>query len=295
MVGIPTALHISLVWVPTISTVLLSVTKWDGLTAISEIPFIGLKNYNQIFTVFSDDVWRAAINNATLLVFLFLIPTTLGILLAFQLDKSIKGTRIYQSVYYFPVVLSLAVVGFIWKSIVYSPSQGLVNTILGRTAEGNQIDWLGDQSQVISFFGTQWGVPRNFLAILVAMAWRHAGYVMVLYLAGLKSVDPALKEAAAIDGCTEWQTFRRVVFPALKPINIVIIVITVIEGLRAFDIVFALKQPRGMELMSLLVTNNLLGEGGGNVGRGSAYAVLLLVLCLGFIIWYVISNFRERR
>jgi multiple sugar transport system permease protein len=295
MVGVPTFIHVMFVWVPAISTIVLSFTKWDGISPVSEIKFIGFRNYWEIFTVFEVDVFRAAINNGVLLVFLFLLPTVLGIVLAFQLDKNLKGGRIYQSVYYFPVVLSLAVVGFIWKSIIYSPSQGLVNTVLGRTAEGNQIDWLGDQTHVINFFGSQYGVPKNFLAILVAMAWRHAGYVMVLYLAGLKSVDPSLREAASIDGCTEWQTFRRVVFPAMKPINIVILVITVIEGLRAFDIVFALKKPRGMELMALLVTNNLLGEGGGNVGRGSGYGVLLLLMCVGFIVWYVVNNFREER
>jgi multiple sugar transport system permease protein len=116
---------------------------------------------------------------------------------------------------------------------------------------------------------------------------------MVLYLAGLKSVDPSLREAAAIDGCNEWQAFRRVVLPTMKPINIIIVVITIIESLRTFDIVAALRNPLGMELTSLLVTQNLLGEGGGQVGRGSAYGVILLVLCVGFIIWYVINNFKE--
>ena len=116
---------------------------------------------------------------------------------------------------------------------------------------------------------------------------------MVLYLSGLKSVDPSLREAAAIDGCSEWKAFKRVIFPTMKPINIIIIVITIIEGLRAYDIVAALRSPRGMELISLLVTQNLLGEGGGNVGRGSAYGVILLALCLGFIVWYVRNNFKE--
>lgn len=290
MTAVPAALHIAFVWVPALGTVVLSFTNWNGIR-FDQLEWVGLRNYEQIFTVFDDDFFRALINNFTLLVFLFLGPTLLGILLAYQLDKNLRGGAIYQSVFYTPVVLSLAVVGFIWKSVIYSPGQGLVNTVLGRTDPGNQIDWIGDQTRIIEL-GATYGVTKNFLAILVAIAWRHVGYIMVLYLAGLKSVDPSLREAAAIDGCNEWQAFRRVVFPAMKPVNVVIAVITVIEALRAFDIVFVLKTPRGMELLSILVTDNILGEAG-NVGRGSAYGVIQLVLCIGFIIWYVADNFRE--
>lgn len=299
MVGIPTILHVALVWVPAVATVLLSFTQWDGIQPVSDISLVGFKNYWEVFTVFDNRFYPALFNNLFLLVFLFLGPTALGVLLAYQLDKGIRGTSIYQSIYYFPVVLSLAVVGIIWKSVIYSPSQGMVNTVLGRTAEGNQIDWIGDQTKVFSFgipgLDFDVGLSKNFLAILIAMAWRHAGYIMVLYLAGLKSVDPTLREAASIDGCSEWQTFRRVVFPAMKPINVVVLVISVIEALRAFDIVAALNNPQGMDLMSILVTNNLLGEGGGNVGRGSAYGTILLVMCIGFIIWYLINNYREEQ
>ncbi len=292
MAGVPALIHVIFVWIPTLATVVLSFTKWDGFQPLGKIKVVGFKNYWQIFTVFNRDFFQALINNGVLLVFLFLVPTLLGMMLAYQLDKGLRGSRVYQSVFYFPVVLSLAVVGFIWKSVVYSPSQGLANTVLGRTGAGNQIDWIGDQHFVFGI-GSQWGVSRNFIALLVAIAWRHAGYIMVLYLAGLKSVDPSLREAGSIDGCSEWQSFRRIVFPTMKPINIVVLVITVIEALRAFDIVYALKKPRHTELLSILVTNNLLGEGGGNVGRGSAYGVVLLVLCLGFIVWYVATRFRE--
>ena len=299
MTGVPTVIHLTFVWIPAIATVILSFTKWDGLGSIDKIRFVGFRNYWEIFTVFEDTLSAALFNNVVLLVFLFFGPTLLGMLLAYLLDKNIRGTRVYQSIYYFPVVLSLAVVGIIWKSVIYSPGQGLVNTVLGRTAEGHQIDWLGDSHKIFSFhipfLDNSLGLSKNFAVILIAIAWRHAGYIMVLYLAGLKSVDPSLREAAAIDGCSEWKAFRRVVFPAMKPINLIIVVITIIEALRTYDIVAALKSPLGMELTSLLVTQNLLGEGGGNVGRGSAYGVILLLLCIGFIIWYVVSNFREEQ
>src|SRR2546423_380691 len=98
--------------------------------------------------------------------------------------------------------------------------------------------WLPTIASIVLSF-TDW---RGIGAVLVAASWRHVGYVMVLYLAGLKSVDPTLREAAAIDGANARQTFFRVIFPVMRPINIVIIVITVIESLRAFDIVYILNR-----------------------------------------------------
>ncbi len=224
-----------------------------------------------------------------LLVFLFVGPSVLGIGLAYLLDREIRGTRFYQGIFFTPVVLSLAVVGFMWQSVIYSTENGLATQLFGG---GDAVDWLGNQSFLIPF-GDDYGIAKNFVAILVAIAWRHSGYIMVLYLAGLKSVDSSLREAAMLDGSNEWQVFRHVIFPSLKPINVVVAVITVIEALRAFDIIYVLNTPRRTEVLSILTTNNLLGEGGGNVGRGSAYATILFVLCFGFVIWYVTNHYRN--
>jgi multiple sugar transport system permease protein len=288
MVGIPTLLHVALVWIPTIASILLSFTDWNGIR-FSDMQWVGLKNYEQIVTAFRRDFFQALINNSVLLIFLFIGPTALGIALAYLLDRDIRGTRIYQSIFFTPVVLSLAVVGFMWQSVIYSTENGLATQLFGG---GESVDWIGNQSFAIPF-GGGFGVAWNFLAILVAIAWRHTGYIMVLYLAGLKGVDSSLREAAMLDGSNEWQIFRHVVFPSLKPINVVIAVITVIEALRAFDIIFVLNIPRKTEVLSILTTNNLLGEGGGNVGRGSAYATILFILCVGFVIWYVTNHFRN--
>jgi multiple sugar transport system permease protein len=295
MAGVPTVVHVMFVWIPALITIFWSFTKWDGLK-LGTWELIGFKNYWAVFTVFDNKFFPALFNNVILLVFLSAC-SIVGILFAYLLDKNIRGSAFYQSVFYMPVVLSLAIVGFIWKSVMYSPKQGLFNVVLGRTAQGNQIDWVGNAEKIftihVPFLDTPLGLTKNFAALLVAMAWRHIGYVMVLYLAGLKSVDPSLREAASIDGCNEWQAFRRVVFPVMKPINVVVFVITVIEALRAFDIIVALKSPPGTKVLGVLVRDNLVGEGGGQVGLGSAYGVLLLLLCLGFIIWYLINNYRE--
>jgi len=131
----------------------------------------------------------------------------------------------------------------------------------------------------------------NIWAAMIAATWRHAGYVMLLYLAGLKGVDPSLKEAASIDGANAYQTFFRVVFPAMRPINIVIVVITIIESLRAFDVVYVINRgTNGLEMLSALVIQNLVGEGQ-VIGVGSALAVVLLVISLVPIVFYLSRTF----
>ena len=109
---------------------------------------------------------------------------------------------------------------------------------------------------------------------------------MILYLAGLKGVDPSLREAAALDGANNRQTFFRVVFPAMKPINIVVVVITVIEALRAFDIVFIInKGNNGLQLLSTMIYTN--SGAAARVGYASALAVILLVIALVPIVSYL--------
>jgi multiple sugar transport system permease protein len=118
---------------------------------------------------------------------------------------------------------------------------------------------------------------------------------MVIYLAGLKSVDPALREAAKVDGATERQIFFRVVFPVMAPINIVIVVITVIEALRAFDIVYIINRGKnGLELLSTLITNNGISESN-RVGFASSIAVVLLLISLVPIIAFLARTMREDR
>ena len=277
LLGIPAAIHIFFVWVPALLSILLSFTRWDGIGGVAAIEWVGVTNYEQVATIYPP-FWPAVAHNLIWLGWFLLIATPFGMFLAVQLDKELKGSKFYQNAFYVPVVLSLALVGFIWQ-LIYSPEEGLINNLLGRTDPENLIDWLGNPS-------------INLYMILIAASWRHVGYVMILYLAGLKSVDPSLKEAAAIDGATERQTFFNVVFPVLKPINLVILVITIIESLRAFDIVYVTnKGTNGLELLSTAVTNNIIGEAS-RVGFGSALAVILLVLSLGIIIPYLYRTFK---
>ena len=277
MVGVPAFIHIALIWVPAVLSVVLSFTTWNGIGGIEKIKWVGTKNFDTLFNIYPP-FWPAFSHNLIWLAAFLFVATPLGMLLAVILDQNIRGSRIYQSLLYMPVVLSLAIVGFIWE-LIYSPGQGLINNLLGIAGTKNQIDWLGNRN-------------LNLWAVLVAAGWRHVGYIMVLYLAGLKSIDNTLREAATIDGANARQTFFRVIFPVLAPINVVVLVVTVIESLRAFDIVYVInKGLNGLELLSVLITTNLLGEAS-LVGFGSAIAVILLMISIGPIILYLYRTMR---
>ena len=280
MVGIPVLIEAILVWIPTVLSILLSFTKWNGIE-LSNIRSAGLDNYRFIVNDYPS-FWPAVRHNILWLFFLGLIATPLGLLIAVLLDQRLRGSKIYQTVFFIPVMLSLVLVGVIWQ-LMYSPEGGFINGVLGRSGQSNAIDFIGNPN-------------INIWAAMVAATWKHVGYIMILYLAGLKGVDPSLREAAAIDGANEKQTFFRVVFPAMRPINIIVVVITIIESLRAFDIVWVFNHGRnGLELISALVVQNLVGEGQ-VIGVGSALAVILLVVSLIPIVAYLSRTFgKENR
>jgi multiple sugar transport system permease protein len=273
-VGIPTLLQIILLWVPAVVTIVLSFTYWNGVR-LEDIRWAGIQNYKTIF-LNEPLFYQALKNNGIWLAFFVLVATPLGILLAYQVDRGIKGHAFYESIYYLPVVLSLAVIGIIWNFML-QPG-GFVQGLMGL-----------DIGNAISI----WGNPDiNTWVILGVASWRHIGYIMLLYLSGLKSVDPALKEAAAIDGATEWQIFRKIILPTMQPVNIIIVVITLIESLRAFDLVYIIYgNPTIFPLLNLLVFQNFAGQGISM--KGAAYAVILLVLCIVPIITYLRVTFKE--
>lgn len=274
-VGVPAFLHIVWVWIPALLTIALSFTYWNGVQ-LSNIRWAGLANYDTIFTA-SPQFWSAMRNNTYWLLWFSFIATPLGVLLAYQVDRRIRGHKIYESVYYIPVVLSLAVIGIIWRFML-GPT-GLVQVLLGYPGIEDAIPIFGNYD-------------INTYVILSIASWRHIGYIMLLYLAGLKSVDPSLREAAAIDGATEWQSFKKVVLPAMKPVNVIIIVITVIESLRAFDLIYIIYgTSTGWPILGMLVFQNIYGQSASMLG--AAYAVILLLLSITPIVFYLRTVFRD--
>ena len=173
------------------------------------------------------------------------------------------------------MVLAMVVSGLIW-GWMFHPRGGLINNALiatGLVEKGP--GWLSDRDIVL------WSI------ILVAI-WRQVGYVMVLYLAGLKSVNPQLLEAATVDGANGWQVFWRILLPLLTPVTIIVFVISVIDSLRAFDLVSVMTRG-GPANASSVLANFMYIESFNNykMGYGAAIAVILFFLSLFFIFLYL--------
>lgn len=265
-----------LIWIigPTLYTFYLSLTDWDGVTSPA---YIGLENYRVLFDA---DNFRVALgNNVRWFAIFITVPTTLGLAMAMIFNTEIRGGRWYKVSFYSPLVLSGPVIGLVW-SWVYHPSKGLLNTILTESGiTSTPPGWLADSDIAI-------------FCIIAAAVWRQVGYVMVLYLAGLKNLDPTLMDAGLVDGANRWQLFRHVIFPLLAPITTIIIIISIIDSLRAFDLVQIMT--RGNQKTEVLA-NLMYMQAFNNyrMGYGAAIAVVLFsisVFFVGLYLWHTLKD-----
>jgi ABC-type sugar transport system permease subunit len=261
-----------LVWVigPMFYTFYLSLTNWDGL---SRPDFVAFLNFRRLF---HDPVFYLSLkNNLKWIASFITIPVVTGLALAMALNRSIPGAKAFKASFYAPMVLSLVVCGLIW-SWMYHPEGGLINSLLRLLglpflARG----WLSDTRLVM------W-------AIIAVAIWRQVGYVMVLYLAGLQSVNPDLVDASKVDGAGAWQSFRHVIIPQLAPVTVIVIVISIIDSLRAFDLVSIMTRG-GPYNSSSVLANFMYIEAFNNykMGYGASISMVLFFISLVFIGLYL--------
>lgn len=271
---VPLALYIVWVLGPTVYTFYLSLTNWDGVTTPS---YIGFRNYEVLF---KQGAFRESLtNNVRWLAIFITVPTTLGLALAMIFNTDMRGGNWYKVSFYSPLVLSWPVIALVWIW-VYHPANGLINSLLtGLGLVERPPGWLADRDLAI-------------YCIIAAATWRQAGYVMVLYLAGLKNVDPALLDAGLVDGANRWQLFRHVIFPLLAPVTTIVFIISVIDSLRSFDLVQVMT--RGHQGTQVLA-NYMYIEAFNNyrMGFGGAIAVVLFTISLFFVgayLWVSLKN-----
>ncbi|MCI2420616.1 sugar ABC transporter permease [Saccharopolyspora sp. K220] len=272
---VPLAVEAFWVFWPALQGFYISLTNWDG---VSPPRWVGFGNYAEMF---GDPIfWTATINTLLWLVLFGGLSALGGLGLALLLQQERRGVGFYRAALFTPVVFSLVATSLIWQ-VLLQPD-GLVNDLLGAVGLGGwQRSWLADPDTAI-------------YAVLLPALWRQIGYVMVLYLAGLKGIDPSLYEAAKLDGATRTQQLRFVTLPQLRSVNSVVLSVIVIDSLRSFDVVWSMTKGgpyHSSELLSTYMYATAFQSL--RLGYASALAVIIFLLAFGVIVTYLVRVFRE--
>ena len=257
---------------PMIDVVILSFSEWNGITA--EARLVGFDNYRDVLT--EDPVfWGAFGNTLAWTALAVTIPNLIGFGLALALNQNIPGRSALRVAFYLPVIIAPIAVATIWRWM-YDPFFGLFNGLLTQWGLGRWIeDWLGNRDMAL------WSVFAGY-------TWQNVGFSMVLVLAGLQGVSQTLVEAARIDGAGRWRTFRHVTLPALRPTIAIVTVLSLINSLKAFDIVYGMTgggPAQSTQMLAMWAYTQAMQIG--SFGRGSAISVILLLITLAVVIPYL--------
>ena len=267
---------------PMLNVVVLSFMRWNGLTTTTQ--FVGLDNYVQVFT--QDPVfWTAARNTILWTAMSVVFPPAIGFLLALGSQPKYSRTRAAAG----PVLhagdhrpdrcrndVALDVRPVFWpvqrRPDRARPRQGLIQ------------DWLGDRNVAL-------------YSMFVASVWQTVGFSLVLFLAGLQSVSPTLIEASRVDGANRFQMFRYVTLPALRPSITIVLILSIINSLKAFDIVYGMTQggpAQSTQMLALWAFTQAMQLG--DFGRGAAISVVLLLVTTAIVVPYLrwMRGHRER-
>lgn len=257
---------------PMLDVLWLSFMKWNGLTATKQ--FVGIDNYVEVFT--RDPVFWTAVRNTVLWTVLSVaFPPAIGFGLALALNQNIPGRSPLRALFYMPVIIAPIAVATMWRWM-YDPFFGLFNatlTVLGL--QGLIQDWLGDQNVAL-------------YAMFVAYVWQTVGFSLVLFLAGLQNVSQTLVEASRIDGAGRFQVFRYVTLPALRPSITIVLILSIINSLKAFDIVYGMTgggPAQSTQMLALWAFTQAMQLG--DFGRGAAISVVLLAITIAIVIPYL--------
>jgi glucose/mannose transport system permease protein len=253
----------------------ISLTDWNDIFPSFNI--IGLRNYIELFQNFR---FQISMKNTLVFTALFLVSSLiLGFLLAIFLDQKIRGENIFRNIYLFPMAISFVVTGVVWRWIL---NPGTINNPVGL----NQIlDKIG-----LSFLKSGWYTdPKiGIKAVVIAAVWQMSGYVMAMYLAGIRGIPSELFEAAQVDGANMWQVYRYIVLPLLRPITLGAIIILGHISLKIFDLVVAMTGSGAgfsCDVPALFMYDTTFR--GNHFAQGASIAIILLLMVGVLIIPYL--------
>ncbi|MFB9277821.1 carbohydrate ABC transporter permease [Cohnella cellulosilytica] len=252
------------VMTPTLSSIYLSFTSWDGIS--ENIRYIGWDNFKEIGE--SPRVHNALKNTILVAIALVLLENVVALALAILVDQVRWFRNLFRSIFYFPVLMSGIIMGFIWM-IILNYNFGVVNQLLDAVGLSSlKTDWLGNPDFAL-------------LSIILSTVWKSAGYYMIIYLAGLQGIPQELLEAASIDGAGKWKQFRHVTFPLLAGATTVCVMLSMINSLKLFDQIAVMTNGGpgfATETLTYIIYRVAFGEG--RQGFGTALAMVLFALIL---------------
>lgn len=266
----PLVIYTGIVIFPLMTSFYYSFTDWNGFDA--DPSYVGTANFERIYR---DPLFENAIKNTVIwTVAAIFVPTVLGLILALAMHGRGFLAKLYKSLFYLPVCLSLVVIGQVWIWI-YQPRWGLLNEFLNDVGLNDYTTaWLANPDTALG-------------AVIAAWAWKQTALAMVVFLAGLTAIPPELIEAAKIDGANYFQYVRRVIIPLLAPATVVVIALAVISSLKSFDIVYTMTRGgpfNSSDNLAMFMYNESFWKY--RMGYGSAIAVVLFLITLVVITFY---------
>ena len=257
-----------------------AVLSFTGSKMLPRFTWVGFENYEKLFAL---NHWDTAVTNIAVFASLYIVICTLiGLTLAVFLDQKIRGEGVLRPIYLYPMALSFIVTGTAWKWFL-DPGIGLERIMREWGWETFSFTWIKDSEMAI-------------YTIVIAAVWQTSGFVMAMFLAGLRGVDNEVMKAAQIDGASTWALYRRIVIPQLKPAFLSAFVVLAHMAIKAYDLVVALTgggPGRATELPATFMYSYTFTRN--QMGIGAASAVIMLMTIAAIVVPYLWSEVRERR
>jgi len=263
--------------IPIFQSVNISFYAWDGL---GEAKYVGMRNYVEMI---DDEAFFTSLKNNVIWLLLYMLAIPAGLFVALFLNQTVRGIRIYKSLFFFPFVISQVVVGLVFTWF-YDPSFGILNILL-MSIGFEPIAVLADED-----FATY--------GIIAAGLWPQTAYCMILYLTGLNAVDPEQIEAARLDNAKGFKMLWYVILPQLKPATFIALVVTIIGALRSFDLISIMTAggPWGStRVLAFYMYEQAFSEYGFRMGYGAAIAVVLFAIMMVYIAGFLYKMYRDEK
>jgi glucose/mannose transport system permease protein len=257
-------------------------TAWISFTRSRLMPKYDIDGFIQYQRLFDSPRWEVAIDNLFIFGFLFiLISMLLGLVIAIFLDQKIRIEGALRTIYLYPMALSLIVTGTAWKWIL-NPGLGLESVIKGWGFKDFTFDWVINPDFAI-------------YTVVIAGVWQASGFVMALFLAGLRSVDQEIIKAAQVDGVPTLRIYTAIIIPSMAPIFLSAFIVLAHLAIKSFDLVIALTGGGPGYATDLPATYMYtMAFSRGDIGQAASSAIIMMLVVFAVVVPYLYSELRNK-